>query len=47
MQQLSAGNGLAEPFIKSYLDPHEGVPHPGYLYWMPLNRPHGILDIWP
>lgn len=36
-RQLDAGQGFDEPFIWNYLDPPEGVPHPGYLYWMPLT----------
>ena len=36
-EQLGSGNGFEEPFIWNYLDPPESVPHPGYLYWMPLT----------
>lgn len=34
--RLAQGGGLSEPFIWNYLDPPEGIPHPGFLYWMPL-----------
>jgi hypothetical protein len=44
-QQLSAGHGFDEPFIWNYLDPPPGVPHPGYLYWMPLTAILGWLGI--
>ena len=36
-KQLHSGNGFEEPFIWNYLDPPDSVPHPGYLYWMPLT----------
>ena len=36
-EQLGSGQGFEEPFIWNYLDPPESVPHPGYLYWMPLT----------
>jgi len=42
-QQMRAGHGLDEPFIWNYLDPPAGVPHPGYLYWMPLAAMVGWL----
>jgi hypothetical protein len=35
-QQLYTGQGFEEPFIWNYLELPESVPHPGYLYWMPL-----------
>jgi len=44
-QQLRSGNGFAEPFIWNYLDPPDGVPHPGYLYWMPLTAMVGWLGL--
>ena len=34
--RLAQGSGLSEPFIWNYLDSPEGIPHPGFLYWMPL-----------
>jgi len=34
--QLAQAGGLAEPFIWNYLDDPPGLPHPGFLYWMPL-----------
>jgi hypothetical protein len=34
--QLAQAGGLAEPFIWNYLDDPLGLPHPGFLYWMPL-----------
>jgi hypothetical protein len=33
---LAEGGGLDEPYIWNYLDDPAGVPHPGFLYWMPL-----------
>jgi len=30
------GGGLTEPFLWNYLDDPTGLPHPGFLYWMPL-----------
>jgi hypothetical protein len=33
---LAQGGGLNEPFIWNYLDAPAGLPHPGFLYWMPL-----------
>jgi hypothetical protein len=33
---LAQGGGLNEPFIWNYLDAPAGIPHPGFLYWMPL-----------
>lgn len=42
-RQLHAGQGLDEPFIWNYLDPPTGLPHPGYLYWMPLTAILGWL----
>jgi hypothetical protein len=33
---LAEGGGLSEPHIWNYLDDPAGVPHPGFLYWMPL-----------
>ncbi len=33
---LAEGGGLNEPFIWNYLDDPAGLPHPGFLYWMPL-----------
>lgn len=36
-QQLHAGQGFDEPLIWNYLEPPAEVPHPGYLYWMPLT----------
>jgi 4-amino-4-deoxy-L-arabinose transferase-like glycosyltransferase len=44
-QQLDAGRGFEEPFIWNYLDPPESVPHPGYLYWMPLTAILGWLGL--
>lgn len=34
--QLARGGGLCEPFLWNYLDDPAGIPHPGFLYWMPL-----------
>lgn len=34
--QLAQGGGLNEPFLWNYLDDPAGLPHPGFLYWMPL-----------
>lgn len=33
---LGQGNGLSEPFIWNYLNESASLPHPGFLYWMPL-----------
>lgn len=44
-QQLHAGEGFEEPFIWNYLDPPDSVPHPGYLYWMPLAAILGWLGL--
>ena len=44
-QQLEGGRGFEEPFIWNYLDPPESVPHPGYLYWMPLTAILGWLGV--
>ena len=30
------GGGLTQPFIWNYLNDPVGIPHPGFLYWMPL-----------
>jgi 4-amino-4-deoxy-L-arabinose transferase-like glycosyltransferase len=35
-RQLAAGGGLTENFLWNYLDDPAGLPHPGFLYWMPL-----------
>ncbi len=34
--RLAEGDGLTEPFLWHYLDDPAGIPHPGFLYWMPL-----------
>ncbi|MBN1811547.1 MAG: glycosyltransferase family 39 protein [Anaerolineae bacterium] len=34
---LAEGGGLAEPYLWNYLDDPAGLPHPGFLYWMPLS----------
>jgi len=33
---LAQGGGFSEPFLWNYLDDPAGIPHPGFLYWMPL-----------
>jgi hypothetical protein len=33
---LAQGGSLAEPYLWNYLDDPAGLPHPGFLYWMPL-----------
>jgi hypothetical protein len=33
---LARGCDLSEPFLWNYLDDPLGLPHPGFLYWMPL-----------
>jgi len=33
---MADGGGFAEPFIWNYLSDPPGIPHPGFLYWMPL-----------
>lgn len=42
---LYAGEGFNEPFIWNYLDPPARLPHPGYLYWMPLTAMLGWAGI--
>jgi 4-amino-4-deoxy-L-arabinose transferase-like glycosyltransferase len=44
-EQLYAGEGFSEPFVWNYLDPPDGLPHPGYLYWMPLTAVLGWLGM--
>jgi hypothetical protein len=44
-RQLYAGEGFSEPFIWNYLDPPASLPHPGYLYWMPLTAIVGWLGL--
>jgi len=34
--RVAQGGGLSEPFLWNYLDDPVGLPHPGFLYWMPL-----------
>ncbi|MBU0703305.1 MAG: glycosyltransferase family 39 protein [Chloroflexi bacterium] len=34
--RLAEGHTFAEPFLWHYLDDPTGIPHPGFLYWMPL-----------
>ena len=34
--RIAQGGGLSEPFLWNYLDDPAGLPHPGFLYWMPL-----------
>ena len=35
-RQLAGGAGFDEPFLWHYLDDPAGLPHPGFLYWMPF-----------
>jgi 4-amino-4-deoxy-L-arabinose transferase-like glycosyltransferase len=35
--RMAQGSGLNEPFLWHYLDDPAGLPHPGFLYWMPLS----------
>jgi len=35
-RQIAQGSGLQEPFLWNYLDDPAGLPHPSFLYWMPL-----------
>jgi hypothetical protein len=44
-RQLHEGQGFNEPFIWNWLDPPSGVPHPGYLYWMPLTTILGWIGM--
>lgn len=44
-RQLYEGEGLSEPFLWNYLDPPASLPHPGYLYWMPLAAILGWLGM--
>lgn len=34
--QLAQGKGFTEPYIWTYLDNPQGLPHPSHGYWMPL-----------
>lgn len=34
--RLARGEGLTEPFLWNYLDQPAGLPHPAFMYWMPL-----------
>jgi 4-amino-4-deoxy-L-arabinose transferase-like glycosyltransferase len=34
--RLAEGGGLSDAFLWHYLDDPSGLPHPGFLYWMPL-----------
>jgi hypothetical protein len=34
--RIAQGGGLSEPFLWNYLDDPAGMPHPGFLYWMPI-----------
>jgi hypothetical protein len=34
--RVARGGGFSEPFIWNYLNDPAGIPHPGFLYWMPL-----------
>ena len=34
--RIAQGEGFSEPFIWNYLNDPPGIPHPGFLYWMPL-----------
>jgi 4-amino-4-deoxy-L-arabinose transferase-like glycosyltransferase len=44
-RQLYTGQGFSEPFIWNWLDPPDSLPHPGYLYWMPLTAILGWLGM--
>jgi hypothetical protein len=33
---MARGSGFSESFIWNYLNDPAGIPHPGFLYWMPL-----------
>jgi hypothetical protein len=34
--RIARGGGLSESFLWNYLDDPAGLPHPAFLYWMPL-----------
>ncbi len=34
--RIAQGRSFSEPFIWNYLNDPAGIPHPGFLYWMPL-----------
>ncbi|MGD2179357.1 MAG: hypothetical protein PVG71_16225, partial [Anaerolineae bacterium] len=34
---MARSGGFSEPFIWNYLSDPSGLPHPGFLYWMPLS----------
>jgi 4-amino-4-deoxy-L-arabinose transferase-like glycosyltransferase len=36
-REVARGQGLVEPFLWNYLDDPVGLPHPSYMYWMPLT----------
>jgi len=44
-RQLYTGQGFAAPFIWNYLEPPSSIPHPGFLYWMPLASILGWLGM--
>ena len=46
-RELAAGRGFNEPFVWNYLDAPASLPHPGYLYWMPLPALLAGLGGWP
>jgi hypothetical protein len=35
-KMVAQGHGWVEPFIWNYLDDPQALPHPAFLYWMPL-----------
>lgn len=44
-QRIFQGNGWTEKFLWNYLDMPEGIPHPAFLYWMPLASMIGAIGL--
>jgi hypothetical protein len=44
-QRLAEGYGFTEPYVWNYLDDPSSLPHPSYLYWMPLPSIAGALSM--
>lgn len=44
-QRIFLGHGWTEEFLWNYLDMPEGIPHPAFLYWMPLASMIGAVGM--
>lgn len=44
--RIATGQGLSEPFLWNYLSEVESIPHPGFLYWMPMPAFISAVGIW-